>query len=481
MARRSLVLLLALSCMLMPGFFPAHAAPALARSPVATRLVTGMQSGSGSAIGPDGALYVTEGATGRVLRVDRRTGEVTEFASGLPKFLDFIGIGGAMDVAFVDETAYVLVTLVGSDWGGSDVVGIYRVDGPHRFTVIADIGQWSIDNPPPPTTSYDTPTGVQYAMQPYQNGFIVTDGHHNRVLRVGLDGAIAQLIQVGDDVPTGLALRGNTIYVAQAGPVPHLPENGRILSFSLKSESPSADLVASGAPLLVDVEFGPGGIYALSQGHFTPGQVEGSPADPNTGSIQKVEKNRALTEVIGGLNQPTSLEIVGNIAYVVTLTGEIWEIDNLSSSFQAEIGSEVAMEANAMDETTAFGVMGSQSAGLNEQLNVPVTGKTEALPASINDYSPSQRLQYQITEPIERSFSSPFIGELDLSQQPESNRVSNLVNLGAGYWQMDVDGKRIVQKNVDQQQEPGNTIQRTYLGGGYWLVPDTYSGMTIVH
>ena len=42
----------------------------------------------------------------------------------------------------------MLVTLVGPDVGGSDVVGIYRVDGPDSFTVVADIGAFSIANPP---------------------------------------------------------------------------------------------------------------------------------------------------------------------------------------------------------------------------------------------------------------------------------------------------------------------------------------------
>jgi hypothetical protein len=69
-------------------------------------------------------LFVTEGAAGRVSRVDPKTGQVTTFASGLPPFI--VGIGGAMDVAFIGSTAYVLVTLVGPDVGGSDVVGIYR-------------------------------------------------------------------------------------------------------------------------------------------------------------------------------------------------------------------------------------------------------------------------------------------------------------------------------------------------------------------
>ena len=30
-----------------------------------------------------------------------------------------------------------------------------------------------------------------------------------------------------------------------------------------------------------------------------------------------------------GLNQPTSLEFIGNTAYVVTLAGEIWKIDGV--------------------------------------------------------------------------------------------------------------------------------------------------------
>src|SRR5687767_15474078 len=63
--------------------------------------------GSGSAIGPDGGLYVTDGKAGRVLRVDPKTGAVTTFASGLPPAIEEVGVGGAMDVAFIGRTAYV--------------------------------------------------------------------------------------------------------------------------------------------------------------------------------------------------------------------------------------------------------------------------------------------------------------------------------------------------------------------------------------
>jgi hypothetical protein len=294
-------------------------------APIVTRLVAGLASGSGSTVGPDGALYVTEGVAGRVSRVDPQTGGVTTYASGLP--LSIVGIGGAMDVEFIDSTAYVLVTLVGPDVGGSDVVGIYRVDDPDHFTVIADIGAWSLAHPP--ATSFDVPTGVQYAMEKYRNGFLVTDGHLNRVLRVTLDGAITEEIAFGNIVPTGLERRGNTVYMAEAGPVPHLPQDGKIVSF--EPDSDAVTEIAAGGRLLVDVEFGTRrDLFALAQGEFTTGNPAGSPANPNTGKLLKVDGQGGFTVVEEGLNQPTSLELIGRTAYFVTFGGEIWKIDNVA-------------------------------------------------------------------------------------------------------------------------------------------------------
>jgi hypothetical protein len=215
MNMKGLVIALALSCVIILGGGTAEAGRIPSGGPTATRLVAGLEGASGSAIGPGGALYVTEGAAGRISRVDPRTGAVTTFASGLPKSI--IGLGGAIDVAFIGKTAYALVTLVGSDVGGSDIVGIYRVDGPDSFTVVADIGAFSSSNPP--STPFDVPTGLQYALETYRGGFLVTDGHHNRVLRVTRGGEITELIAFGNVAPTGLAVSGNSIYVAQAGPV----------------------------------------------------------------------------------------------------------------------------------------------------------------------------------------------------------------------------------------------------------------------
>src|SRR5512133_3418840 len=153
---RSRKLLPLLAAALIPVLTPAATAAAPASGkPTATRLLTGLEGGSGSTVGPDGALYVTEGAAGRISRVDPRTGRSTTFASGLPRRV--IPVGGAIDVAFIGKTAYVLVTLVGAEVGGSATVGIYRVDGPSSFTVVADIGAFAVSNPP--NTPFFIPTG----------------------------------------------------------------------------------------------------------------------------------------------------------------------------------------------------------------------------------------------------------------------------------------------------------------------------------
>ncbi|NJC11492.1 hypothetical protein F4558_001318 [Micromonospora profundi] len=284
------------------------------------RLAIGLSGGAGSTIGPDGALYVTERLSGEISRVDRHTGAVTTYATGLP--LPLGEPGGSMDIEFLGGKAYVLVTLVGSDIGGTSVVGLYRMDGPSTFTVVADIGAWTIAHPS--DTEWVVPSGMQYAMIPYGGDFLVTDAHHNRVLRVTRTGQISIVVAFPNIVPTGMDIRRDTVVLAQAGPAPNLPEDGKIVAFDPRSPRPHE--VASGGRLLVDVRYGRNDLYALAQGFFPPGNPHGSPALPNTGELLRAERDGTFAVVATGLNQPTALQIVGNTAYIVTLNGEIWTV-----------------------------------------------------------------------------------------------------------------------------------------------------------
>ncbi len=303
-SRRALTALIAVSAVVVAGIPAAASAHRPPKLPAAHELASFAAPdcmsgcGSGSTVGPDRALYVTDGPGGRVLRVDPRTGVVTTFASGLPQAIPEVGIGGAMDVAFAGHTAYVLVTLVGPALGQEDVVnGLYRVERNGSVTAVADIGEWSIDNPPGP--DFFVPSGVQYALQEFGGGFLVTDGHHNRVLHVTRRGHIRELIAFGNIVPTGLEVHGWTIYMGQAGPIPHLPQNGKVVRFTPWS---AATEVASGASLIVDVEFGPDRrLYALSQGIWDLPQIpenEGAPASANTGKLLRISRDGSFASVV---------------------------------------------------------------------------------------------------------------------------------------------------------------------------------------
>jgi len=293
-------------------------------------LYSGLAAGSGSTVGPDGALYANDPINGTIVRVDPSTGRASTYADCLPKRLvPMFGFSGGMDVAFVGNTAYALVTVVSDPLlGGNAPDGIYRIDGPHSCSLVADIGAWSAAHLP---TGFPIAlvTGVQYAMQPWRGGFLVTDGHHNRVLRVGLDGSVSELKGFGDVVPTGLAVHGNTIYIAEAGPIVGGSEIGKVVSIDANSGT-VADVAAS-APLMVDVEPGRGQtLFGLAQGTHSVGDP-GSPADPNTGELLRVDGQGGFSVVATGLDRPTSLEIIGNTAYVVTLTGQIWVVDDIAA------------------------------------------------------------------------------------------------------------------------------------------------------
>lgn len=323
-----------------PSVAGAHRPKAPKHPITATLLASGLHGTVGATIGPDGALYVAEAGTGpgdpgRITRINPSSGEATLFAGGLPARV--IPLGGAIDVAFVGRTLYVLVTAVGPDVGGTSVDGIYRMDHSGHFSVFADLGAWSASNPP--ATPFDLAMGVQFALQPVPHGFLVTDGHHNRVLSVSRAGEVTQLIQFGNIVPTGLAVAHRRVFMSEAGPVPYAPETGKVVSFRRHAPVKVRD-VASGYSLLVDVECGPdGALYALSQGE-SPGDVEpGSPALPDSGRLLLVGRHGAFSVLLDKLNLPTSLDFRRHTAFVTTLSGDIWKIKHVPTRGSHRCGS----------------------------------------------------------------------------------------------------------------------------------------------
>ena len=309
-------------------------------------LASGLVGSIGGTVGPDGALYVPQFGLGEITRIDPDTGAMTTFASGFP--LPAIpGLpGGVFDVAFVGDTAYALVTLVDApdflnalglpDTGFN---GVYRIDDPSSPTLIADLGDFSRDNPPPPLFAYVLPEGVQYALEPVDNGLLVTDGHHNRILHVDFSGGTSVVKQYGNVVPSGLDVFRGQVLLAETGAIAGSPgayeEIGDITSFGL-GDPMDGGLVAGGISMAVDVQSGPGrSLYALSQGIWDPNLDEsaaGAPALPYTGQLLRINRDGSSTVLLDGINLPTSLHFKGGIAYIVTLSGDVWKLRGISGA-----------------------------------------------------------------------------------------------------------------------------------------------------
>ena len=138
-----------------------------------------------------------------------------------------------------------------------------------------------------------------------------------------------------DSVPTGLEVANGKVFVATAGPIPHLPSTSQINEVrrngSVKVVGEWGADYAGDRGRIVDVEKGRHcRLYGLLQGHWdlepTP-ENEGLPAAPNTGEIVAVGADGTFETVVSGLDRPTSLELVGRVGFVVTFTGTILRID----------------------------------------------------------------------------------------------------------------------------------------------------------
>jgi len=44
----------------------------------------------------------------------------------------------------------------------------------------------------------------------------------------------------------------------------------------------------------------------------------------------RVNEDGTFSVIVDKLDRPTSFEIIGTTAYIVTLTGEVWTVDNIA-------------------------------------------------------------------------------------------------------------------------------------------------------
>jgi hypothetical protein len=321
----------------------------------------------GLAIGPDGAAYVplmgsggaTEvlnspfigpvnvGFTASIIRIDPTTGAQTTVATGLPSAADAghpESARGAADIVFMGDTLYYMTFFGGQPYGlPNNPVGIYRVNSGGTHTLIADLGAFAVANPGPasdqddPMNPHDGPPrdpfGEPYDLEVRGNSFLVADAELNRILSVTLDGKISIAKQLENVVPTGSASANGTFFVSLLGPFPNLPSTGKVIAVN-PTTGVTAD-VAGGVSNMIQVDFDGITLYSMNLGDQQdfddPPGGPFWPAEPFTGAIWQVDVDQGrLIPKVTGFNLPIHMEIANDTAFVLTLTGELWKVENLS-------------------------------------------------------------------------------------------------------------------------------------------------------
>lgn len=263
------------------------ASPEAMASPTAspiTFVASGLSNPRGFTWGPDGALYLAQAGIGGQhldVKVEGFTatsgptssvdmianGCVTPVAEGIHSVLwqEAGWIWGAMDVEFLDDQLYVLVSGSGESWGSPDFVsGIYRVEADGSLTLVNDISHWLPANPPEfAAPDYAGIDGSEFDMEPAGDAFLVSVADSGQIIRAVPGGEMTLFadLSVGHLVPTGIAVDpdGNA-YVGFETTPPY--PNGASKVVKIAPDGTVSD-VWTGLTAVTDVELGPDGtLYA---------------------------------------------------------------------------------------------------------------------------------------------------------------------------------------------------------------------------
>ncbi|MCC6792862.1 MAG: ScyD/ScyE family protein [Thermomicrobiales bacterium] len=299
-------------------------------SPVADKSVEVIASGLTNPRGfdwaPDGTLHLAlagHGGDTRIPVIDGFTVQIglsssvvtvadgcaTPVVAGLVSTLweEAGWIWGAMDVTFLNDELYVLISGAGPSWlSPSSFSGVYRINGDGTMTLIADITTWLPQNPPsfvPPDYNTD---GSLFDLEVAGDTLLLSEAVGGQLLRVTLDGQITQVADLSDQhlVPTGIAVdaEGNA-YVGFETTPPYADGSSKVVKVT-----PDGVVTDhwTGLTTVTDVVFGPdGALYAAEMSTGNPGAEPWF--NPSSGRIVRQTGPDSLEPVVTGLPLPVGL------------------------------------------------------------------------------------------------------------------------------------------------------------------------------
>ncbi len=324
LATIAVALLIAALLTLLP--FARHVASA-DDVPIVTSQVfaAGLLNPRGITFGPDGWLYVAEagaagetkveagldrlpyrmGWTARVTRISP-AGELETVVGNMPSVASKDGIYGAANVAFLDDTLYVLTAAGGRDVGDPAFDNVILRVGPDRtVSPIFNLTQYNLQEPPLARREdprADVEGGVPYGLTAFNGRLYATDANLETVTEIGPDGSHRRVLELPASNRVLIALApaaDGSLWLAEYGPAPHQPGSSKVDRLTLDGELSDAWTNLNEA---IGIAFGPdGSAYTLTfanKGRAT-----------SAGSLYRRSLDGQVTTIVDGLNMPTGLAI----------------------------------------------------------------------------------------------------------------------------------------------------------------------------
>jgi hypothetical protein len=296
-----------------------------------TTVVAGLTNPRGFAWGPDGALYLALAGHGGETHIadfpgftvdiglsssiaSVADGCATPVVKGLVSMLweEAGWIWGAMDVEFLGEDAYALLSGAGpSDFSPSSFSGVFRLNEDGTMTLVADITTWLPQNPPtfvPPDYGSD---GSLFDLEPAGDALLLSEAVGGQLIRVTPEAEISALADLSEGhlVPTGIAMdeEGNA-YVGHETAAPYGDGASKVVKVTPDGTGSDA---WTGLTVVTDVELGPDG--ALYAAEMATGFAEGVPdMPPGTGRIVRQTGPDTLEPVVTDLPYPAYIGFDGD-------------------------------------------------------------------------------------------------------------------------------------------------------------------------